>query len=505
MYKLASTGGRGSAVSTRKIIDLPINLPHVRSARAVKIALALLLILGYFLLLSFDGLRAYFTSDDGMNLIKMHDCFTEPLWRIAVQALAVCTPAYRPLGGLFYRIIYDFFHFDPLPFRVACYCILTLNIVLAGFLLRCLSGLWEIAAVGTLLFSYHAMLTDLFYNTGTIYDLLCATFYLLTLLRYVYKRNEESELKLRPIVSLVILYACALDSKEMAASLPLTLLVYELFYYGIPKKWGWPVWRRFRAIALLILLTVVFTVVKTSVPTSMSRNVLYQPRFGPHFILHNLSWYYNWLAYQYDFFTPRTVLIVVALMFAVSWFMRSRMMLFGLLFALITMLPVLIIPPRNGFVLYLPLFGWAAWAAAPLVSARIAVTRLLFRGPSGPHAQTTMQAALLIGLVVLLYPINQRKRNDLRFCMRLEQSQMHDLLEQLKRKFPALPHNAQIVFVEDPFQRGDWGLSFLVRLEYADPTIWAFQKKDLPNYNQLKQDFAYAFAYKHGELHQVAR
>ena len=162
MYRLASDRAHRVPVGAREATQSPAALPPLPNARAVKIGCAFLLILGYFLLLSFDGLRAYFTSDDGMNLIKMHGCFTEPLWHLVLQALAVCTPAYRPLGGLFYRVIYAFFHFDPLPFRVACYWILVLNIVLAGFLLRCLSVLWELAAVGTLLFSYHAMLIELF-------------------------------------------------------------------------------------------------------------------------------------------------------------------------------------------------------------------------------------------------------------------------------------------------------------------------------------------------------
>lgn len=505
VYKPASIRREGAAASKRKTIEPAEDLPRVRSVRAVKIALALVLIFGYFLLLSFDGLRAYFTSDDGMNLVKLHDCFTEPLWRLAVQAFAVCTPAYRPLGGLFYRTIYANFHFDPLPFRVACYCVLALNVVLAGWLLRCLSGLWEIAAVGTLLFSYHAMLIQLFYNTGTVYDLLCATFYLLTLLYYVYKRQAGLALAFWPVVGLVALYACALDSKEMAASMPCTLLAYELVYYGIPKEWAPSVWLRFRAIALLTILTAAFTAVKTFVPTPMSVNTLYRPQLSPHFLLRNLSWYYNLLLYQRDFLTPHTVLIVVALMFGMCWFLRSRTMLFGLLFALVTLLPVLIIPARDSLVLYLPLLGWAAWCAVPLVRARTALIRWLFRGHARPRVHTSTQAALLIGLIVLLYPIQQRKRNDLRFALRLEQSEMRDVLEQLKRQYPVLPHNVQIVFTEDPFPRGDWGLYFLVQLEYADPTILTYQKKDLPNYEALKQNFQYAFAFKNGQLYRVAK
>lgn len=441
-----------------------------------------------------------------MNLIKMHSCLTKPLWHVAVQALTVCTPAYRPMGGLFYRTIYDYFHFDPLPFRVACYCILAVNIVLAGWLLRCVAGLWEIAAVGTLLFSFHAMLIGLFYNTGTVYDLLCATFYFFSLLYYVYGRNKEPQLTFRPLILLFVLYSCALDSKEMAASLPIALLAYELVYHGVPKEWSRRVWLRFRAIAVLALWTAAFTAVKTFVPTPMSVNAAYHPHLAPDFLLRNLSLYYNFLIYQHDFFTPQTIMAVVTLMFAASWLLRSRAMLFGLLFALITMLPVLIIPPRGGFVLYLPLFGWATWAAVPIVRTRAAITKLLFRGSTRPSVQTAMQAALLTALIILLYPIHQRKRNDFRFALRLEQSQMRDLLTQLKKQVPVFPHNSRILFIKDPFRRDDWELLFLIQMEYADPTLWVARKKDTASYNEeSKQTFQYIFSYEQDELHQITK
>lgn len=479
----------------------PASLPRPESIRAVKVALAFVFIFGYFLLLSFDGLRAYFTSDDGMNLIMMHNCFTEPLWRLGVHALEVCTAAYRPMGGLFYRIIYAFFHYDPLPFRVACYGILTINLALAGLLLRCLSGAWEVAAVGTLLFSYHGMLVQLFYNTGTIYDLLCAAFYLIALLYYIYARSERTELTGSQTVGLLVLYSCALDSKEMAASMPLVLLAYELIYHGIPQSWILAVWRRFRAIAVLVILTCAFTVVKVALPSPMTVNALYQPGLSPHLILHNLSWYFNLLLYRRDFFTPHTILLVVAFMFLVSWWMRSLAMLFGLVFSLTAMLPVLIIPPRDSFVLYLPLIGWSAWAAVLLVRARVILTSVLFSRMNFRRTRLTTQVALLVCLAAVLYPIHQRKRNDLRFSIRLEQSEMRDVLEQMKTSFPVLPHNARILFVDDPFEPGDWGLSFLLRLEYADPTLVIARMKDTTNDGErLRRGFQYLFAYRQGIL-----
>jgi hypothetical protein len=78
---------------------------------------------------------------------------------------------------------------------------------------------------------------------------------------------------------------------------------------------------------------------------------------------------------------------------------------------------------------------------------------------------------------------------------------MRDVLEQMKAQFPKLPHNARILFVQDPFGRGDWGLSFLLRLEYADPTLFVARSKDIPDYNErLRRGFQYVFAYQQGVL-----
>lgn len=482
-----------------------LDLPHISSPRTIKILLAFLVIFGYFLVLSFDGLRAFFTSDDGMNLIMMHGCFTKPTWRIAVDSLAVGTPAYRPVGGLFYRIIYAFFHFDPLPFRVACYCILTMNLALVGLLLRCLSESWEIAAVGTLLFSYHGMLMQLFYNTGTIYDLLCATFYLAALLYYIYRRDHHSTLGVRQILALLALYACALDSKEMATSFPVTVLVYELVYQGVPTQCNALTWKRFRPLVCLAVLTVIFTVIKIVLPGPMTGNELYRPSLSPHLLLHNLSWYYNMVVYQRHLFGPHTILLVIAFMILLCWLMRSRAMLFGILFALGSLLPVLIIPPRDGFVLYLPVVGWSAWAAVLLATARLRLAELL-RLQRSYFARTATQALSFIALIALLYPVHQRKRNDLRFAIRLEQSEMHDLLDQMKKQYPAIPRGARILFTDDPFRREDWGLSFLLRLQYNDPDLFVARIKAMPDdQGTSTKGFQYVLDYRGGVLSQHSR
>ena len=83
----------------------------------------------YFLWLAGDGLTAFFTGDDVQNLVHLHGYFRIALLEILQQALTVVTGEYRPIGGLFYRLLYSVFGFDPFPFRVAAFTLMGVNLL----------------------------------------------------------------------------------------------------------------------------------------------------------------------------------------------------------------------------------------------------------------------------------------------------------------------------------------------------------------------------------------
>ncbi len=135
---------------------------------------AILLLAVWFLYFAGAGLWAPFSGDDLMNL---HGYLARPFGTLLLDNLRYWSTAYRPLGGLFYATIYRFFGFDPLPFRVACFALLILNLFLLYRVCRRLAGCSEIALLATFLASYHAWFVDLYYSSGTVYDLLCFFFY----------------------------------------------------------------------------------------------------------------------------------------------------------------------------------------------------------------------------------------------------------------------------------------------------------------------------------------
>lgn len=203
-----------------------------------------LLVVGYFLYFTSDGLRAYFNHDDLMNL---YVAWTAPLKNLVKAALLLPSAVDRPLGGLFYTVIYKLAGFNPVPFRIAVFALLIANIWLTYETARRLTGSRETGAVAALLAAVHARFAALYYDTGVVYDALCYTFYFATFLDYLRIRGQGVIPGTRQMVTLAVLFACTIDSKEMAVTVPLSLLAYELVYHwptlrSAGEIWPWS-WR----------------------------------------------------------------------------------------------------------------------------------------------------------------------------------------------------------------------------------------------------------------------
>jgi hypothetical protein len=78
---------------------------------------------------------------------------------------------------MFYLIIYKIFGFNPFPFRFVCFALLLINLYLAYRFIESLSNSRATGFLAALLLCYHAWFVDLYYSTGTVYDLLCFLFY----------------------------------------------------------------------------------------------------------------------------------------------------------------------------------------------------------------------------------------------------------------------------------------------------------------------------------------
>jgi hypothetical protein len=434
------------------------------SSRTLSV-LAALFIFSYFLLFSYNGLSTHLSFDDGMNFIAMHHQWEVPLWRNVLDALKVFTTANRPLGALFYRPMYSLFGFDPVPYRIVIYLFLTFNIILFYRFARVLDASREGATLATLLFSYNASLFDLYYNTGTIYDVLCFSLFIGALLIYFRKRSTEGQLSYRTMAAIMLLYLASLDAKEMSVLMPAALLFYEALYHPRILKNRALALRVGSLIALTALVAAIFLKVKV---TDMSANKLYHPHISIAFVLNGMGHYFEQYFYlSPGSFGPGHVAVAIVLLLAAGAALRSRPVIFGTLFFIAGLIPVAIIPPRSGYAAYVAFPGITLAVGVILASTREALVRLT--GKKNLEQATMIVLFLLAAVVSVMAFAHPRKIGMTNFLW--SQERVIGLMEGFKKNIPEFPPNGRILILDDPWGP-DWGPMFLIRLLYHDPTVW---------------------------------
>ena len=375
----------------------------------------------------------------------------KPLSRFAVENVAFFSSGYRPLGNLAYHLLFAWAGFHPLPFRIAGFALLFLNLLLAYRAAGLIAG--QETAVLTVLFACYNAGVDLYHDTGIIYDILCFTFYFAALAFYAAVRTRKQHLGHAQLAGFLILYICALDSKEMAVTLPAILVVYELFL-GEPVPAG-PI-RRWFPSALAGLITVPYVIGKLTGSSPLINNDSYKLHLsaGTYFV--GLTHYLDLLTSLHPgtlTVTICTLAIVLAAILAICT--RDRRLMFALAFVLITPLPVVFVALRAAYVMYIPLFGLALFLAVLIVRIRDTVLGARMR-----FATFAISAAAVIAF----------------HAARPWPAQVNPLIRstvaQLSEIQPRVPAGSSILFLDDPFEKDDpWVLLFLCRLYYGLPEL----------------------------------
>ena len=425
-----------------------------------------LFLIAYLFWFAGGGLWARFTGDDLMNL-NFH--LTPSFPGLLLSNVTYWTTAYRPMGGIVYVVIYRLMGFHPMPFRAVCFALLLGNLALVyGVCLR-LTGRREVALLAALLMTYHAWLVNLYYSTGTIYELLCFGFYLAALQYYLGIRQAGKMLQRRQWALFLALYVCALNSKELAVTLPLCLVCYEWLWHR-PKNgvWAYTRWmsQEGRGAALSALITIPYVVGKLSGPDSLTANPAYRPAISPMHYLHAFHLYLNVLFYQSHFFRDANTILLVVAMLGLGLWLRSRPLLFAWCFVLFSVLPFIFVPHYSGFFIYLPMVGWALYAATVLA---------MLREKAAPRIPP---AVLFLAVALLLAPLHARESRKSMQVFTSADLPTTEMTAELKRVQPTVPRGAHLYFQSDPFPAKTYSLVFLARLFYHDLTIQVARAKD---------------------------
>jgi len=165
-------------------------------------------------------------------------------------------------------------------------------------------------------------------------------------------------------VGFLALYACALNFKEMAVTLPVIVLVYELLkYYHEPERQKFFRWIVHDASPALAAgaITAIYCYNKIGPRSWVVAGLeAYTPHYSWHrFIKSNEGFISELFYYLVPKSTGGVVLAAWGLVFAYAFLRRDRMLQLMAFWVVITPLPLAFIPTRRGACLYLLLFGWA--------------------------------------------------------------------------------------------------------------------------------------------------
>jgi hypothetical protein len=340
-------------------------VPARRNLRAKVIsAVAAILIVANFAYLAAEGLFAYFNPDDSTN---MYAAWLRSGPSLVLSCLSFWAGSLRPFGQLFYHVLYELFGWNPLPFRIACFALLLVNIGLCWRLAYALTGSLRTTILATAIVSFNGSLWSIYASSGTVYDVLCLCFYLLGLVSYI--RRRASGLHPAPsLLAAIELFACTVasfQSKEMGLMLPAVVLAYELIFNPTDS------WRVHRSWILRVIAPSGVASAVGLLGWRFAHNGVhfshadYTPVFSLARALASAQAHLSLLSFRSATPSAWETVAVVSAALGLALVMRNRLMLFGWVYYHVAMLPLTFTTPRHdGYVLYIPLVGVALYLAA---------------------------------------------------------------------------------------------------------------------------------------------
>jgi hypothetical protein len=420
-----------------------------RRLLSAQAALALFAIL-IFIAFTWRSTLMFFSGDDMMNMYK---AWQAPVRDLLISLAAFWRPAYRPLGGVVYRLFYGVFGFHPLPLYAFSWALLIANIALLYVVVARVTRTLFHPLLACVIASVHGMYLDLYYSAGTVYDHLSAFFVLLALVLW-FSPRLRNHAALAPLsCAIVLLTIAACDSKENAVALPVLLLAGELLLVPGASRM-WPRLRWLVPIALSTAIVAIFIATRVAGTADLNANPVYRPRTSA--LLPNLSTYLGDVTYG-ALSGPRSVILILIAIVAITAILRSAPMVFGSIWFVATLLPVAMIMVRSGYILYLPMMGLGLWASD-----------LLYRLLKPIHIQNSRLPAVAVLASVLLcvwhkthWPADPDPRYSPEFIA----------TRTFRLRYPHLQPGAKLLFITDPFPHDAWDLYFNIKLLYHDDTL----------------------------------
>jgi hypothetical protein len=423
----------------------------------------------YFLYLAWPATRDYLNPDDSMNL---YFAWSASIASLLKGAFGFWTGAIRPVGGLYYHFVYALGGFNPLPFRATCFLLLILNLVLSYQFYRLVTASLRDSFLAAFFGCFHGSMWNIYASTGTIYDILCQTFVLTALILYVMGRSRGA-ISWRRAALIWLSQILAIGSKEMAYTLPLIFVCFELVFHP-PGSWAsvslW-VRRQLRVAGVTGLISIAAWIGRKASHPATDQLYGYQTLLTTENLLHSLREYLYIFSFKTVAFSSAQAVAVVTGALLAAILIRSRVMLFGWLYAMVFVIPLLIVPPRHsGYVLYIPFTGCALY----LTGAIRWVCSLVERATQSQASPSSFLRAAPGDVILFLFLLTTMflHREERRLAVARDfgpggEDLVRVLSEDISRLYPKLPRNTRILLVNDAFGNEAWQPMFVVQLTYG--------------------------------------
>ena len=411
-----------------------------RRAREVALLAGAGAIAIFFFYFAGEAFYGGFNSDDLMNL---HGAWTRGPVRNVIDSFLffLPSPTYRPVGAVLYDVVFLLTGFQPLPYHIVCWALLLANLLLLYYWVTAITGKPGTAILAALLLSYHGELTNLYVWTGLCYDVLAFFFYYSAFVLYLYWPRRDGRIPRNGLLLWCALYILALRSKEMAVSLPVVVLLYELIFHPPRSRHALRHWITHEGLvpALGAIITLAFLIGRIGSPDSLIHNPAYRPHLSLRVYFDGISRYFWAIAYRPGprFGMPLTLTVLGA------WILlsiRSRVRLFAGLAFFAAILPVVFIWPRELDSIYVALPPVALFGASLITGAfrRIIMPKQL--RPAFAFALT----------LVLLWHVHRPYRIE-RSRIRVEADRLDLTLSDLTALKPLFKPGTRVLVLRDFF------------------------------------------------------
>ena len=412
----------------------------------------------YFFYMSRVSLHTGFSHDDLMNIYL---AWREPWSDVLLSNLFVPTKVIRPFGALFYVTLYDRFGFDPVPFRLVCYAALWFNVLLMFAVARYLTQRFEPALLVTFLHCHRSEFFPFYYGSGYCYDIFAFTFYFSALAVYTRARSTGRILRGYELAAVTVLYACAVNAKEEAASLPVILFAYELIVRPPGTLGRIATWLKLegRAIIATGLVGIAFLWARFVGPNNLLNHPAYAPTFTLGRYLESTATYLNDLVVSRGFFSPASAGYLLLALLAIAALKRSRLLLFAWVLIVAGSAPIAFVQPRSLAAYYIPTFGYSLYAGTLLVQLGDLFTRMFRRAPA-----LVWHSAIFLAVFLTISQFERKHAAVYRESYWDEWERIGLIADYYKAHPDWFGPDKSMLIVNDPLQGGSWDSTFIAYL-----------------------------------------